>query len=175
MPTPKHTHVVSSTPSRTRLRVSHKRRKSDEMLRIANALKSRTDVHDVRINEQTGSIVIHHSDENGTRENILATLQDLGIILASITGTEMPSMDGKSAVAEDFTSAVYDLNQRVGNITNGIVDLRLLIPIGFALLAIRQAARNGWQIEAAPWYALAYYAFDSFIKLHYTQDKSLEK
>lgn len=172
MPTSKHTHVVSSTPGRTRLRVSQKRRSQEEMTRIAHALKAHPQISDVRTNVQTGSIVVHHSEADGCCHEILATLQDLGIVIGGIAGIEIPSPNGKSAVAEDFTSAVYDLNQRVGEATNGLIDLRLLIPIGLGTLAIRQLLRNGWQIEAAPWYVLAYYAFDSFIKLHYTQEPS---
>jgi hypothetical protein len=62
------------------------------------------------------------------------------------------------------------LNHWFGLATNGIVNLQLLVPFGLGALALRQLLRYGWQIEAAPWYVLAYAAFDSFIKLHYTRD-----
>lgn len=170
MPTPKRTHIVSNTPTRTRLRVSNKRRTPQEMGRIAKALKKQPTVRDVRTNLQTGSIVIHHDPKANSLDNIVVTLQDLGVILGHITNVEIPLTEGKSAVANDLTSAIADLNQRVGLATNGIVDLRMLVPIGLGTLAVRQLLRQGLQIEAAPWYVLAYYAFDSFIKLHYTHD-----
>lgn len=172
MSTPQHTQIVSSTPHRTRLRVSPKRRTKAEMMRIAEAFKASPDVSEVRTNLQTGSIVVHHDYRHKSLEDISATLQDLGIILGTVVGVEMPLMNGKSAVASNLTSAVSDLNQRVGESTQGIVDLRFLIPVGLGILAIRQLLRNGWQIEAASWYVLAYYAFDSFIKLHYTEEPS---
>lgn len=175
MTTPKHTHIVSSTPSRTRLRVSQKRRTPQEMKRIANALNASSDVHEVRTNHQTGSIVIHHASDSNSLDNIVATLNDLGVILGSIADVKLPSLEGKSEVASNVTAAVADLNQRVGQATNGIIDLRMIIPIGFGALALRQLLREGLQIEAAPWYALAYYAFDSFIKLHYTQEPSTDE
>jgi hypothetical protein len=84
-------------------------------------------------------------------------------------------MNGKSEMASDLTTAISDLNKQVGLATNGVVDLRLLVPVGLGALAIRQLLRNGLQIEAAPWYVLAYYAFDSFIKLHYTAEPSTTK
>ncbi len=170
MTAPKHTHVVSSTPSRTRLRVSEKRRNSEKMAQIVNALKAHPEVHDIRTNVQTGSIVIYHAHQDNSLEEISAILQDLGIILSSTTGTELPFSQGKSEVAADLTSAVSDLNERVGQATDGVVDLRLLVPVGLAALALRELSRTGWEFETAPWYVLAWYAFDSFIKLHYTAE-----
>ncbi len=171
----KHTHIVSSTPSRTRLRVSQKRRNPQEMKQIANALEASPEVHEVRANVQTGSIVVYHAPHSRILDNLCATLKDLGVILSNVAEVEVPEMQGKSEVASDLTSAVADLNQRVGLATNGVIDLRMLIPLGLGALAIRQGLRNGWLIEAAPWYVLAYYAFDSFIKLHYTAEPPTDK
>lgn len=170
MPTQKHTHVVSSTPRRTRLRVPPKRRNPQEMARISKALQAHPDVHDVRTNVQTGSIVVHHAHKDNSLDEISGVLQDLGIILCSISNVELPFTQGKSEVAADLTDAVADLNERVGQATHGFVDLRMLVPVGLATLSLRELIRNGWEIEAAPWYVLAWYAFDSFIKLHYTAE-----
>lgn len=168
----KHTEIVSRTPTRTRVKVSQKRRNPKEMARIASAIRANPTVCDVQTNVQTGSIVVHHEQYSNSLENITGTLQDLGIILGKIAGIEIPTEPGKSEMAKGLTDAVVDLNQRVGLATEGIIDLRFLIPVGLGALAIRQLMRNGLQLEAAPWYVLAYYAFDSFIKLHYTHDQS---
>ncbi|MEW6498370.1 MAG: HMA2 domain-containing protein [Cyanobacteriota bacterium] len=170
MPTPKYTHVVSSTPGRTRLRVSPKRRNHQEMARIANALKAHPEVHEVRTNVQTGSIVVHHAHNDRWHDEMIAILQDLGIILGSVADVEEPLSGGKSEVAADITSVVKDLNERFGLVTNGVVDLRMLFPMGLAALSLRELMQNEWEFEAAPWYVLAWYAFDSFIKLHNTSD-----
>jgi len=50
--------------------------------------------------------------------------------------------------------------------TNGVADLRLLLPLGFGALALRQVLDKGFELEEIPWYTLAWYAFDSFVKLH---------
>ncbi len=84
-------------------------------------------------------------------------------------------MRTSSEVASNLTDAVADLNKRVAQATNGVVDLRWLIPVGLGALAVRQLRRNGLKIETAPWYVLAYYAFDSFIKLHYTRTQRQQK
>lgn len=170
MSTPKHTHVVSSTPERTRLRVSHKRRHPQEMARIAKALNAHPEVHDVRTNVETGSIVVHHAYNDNSLDELSAVLQDLGVILGSTIDVDLPLSEGKSEVATNITSAISDLNERVGKATDGVVDLRMLVPTALGLLSLRQLLENGWEIETVPWYVLAWYAFDSFIKLHYTTE-----
>lgn len=164
----KHTHIASSTPSRTRIKLSQKRRNADEMARIVHALKEHPQILDIRPNINTGSIVIYHAENDGTVENIQAVLQDLGIILGDIV--DVPIVEGKSGVAKDLTNAISDLNQRVGQASGGVVDLRFLVPVGLGTLAIYQLLQKGWQFETVPWYVLAWYSFDSFIKLHYTSD-----
>jgi hypothetical protein len=141
------------------------------MGRITTAFKAHPEVHDVRANVHTGSIVVHHAHKDNSLDEITAVLQDLGVILGSATDVDPPFIPGKSGVAEDLTSAVSDLNQRVGVATNGAVDLRMLVPVGLATLAVRELIRNGWEFETAPWYVLTWYAFDSFIKLHYTAEQ----
>lgn len=160
-----HTHIVSQTPTRTRLRLSYKRRNKAEVDRIVNYLKQQPGVKDIQTNQNTGSMVIEHTPHSQAATDLRASLKDLGVILTNVTGIELPE-SGKSTVAEDFTSAIEDLNRRVGEATGHAIDLRVLVPSGLAVLALRQLLLRGWQIEAAPWYVLAYYAFDSFIKLH---------
>jgi hypothetical protein len=163
-----HTRIVSSTPGRTRVRVSEKRRTMEEMGRLAERLKERLNAIDAQINVQTGSIVLQHP-QNGLEE-VCSVLKDLGVILTGLTDTGVVWAGGRTRAASEITGAVYRLNHWFGLATNGIVNLQLLVPFGLGALALRQLLRYGWQIESAPWYVLAYAAFDSFIKLHYTRD-----
>ena len=79
------------------------------------------------------------------------------------TGVEIP---GKS-----LTDAISDLEGRLGFSTERILNLRLLVPLGFGVLALLQLARRGFQIESAPWYILAYFAFESFTRLNSPDEK----
>ncbi|MFA9460642.1 hypothetical protein [Thiohalorhabdus methylotrophus] len=117
----------------------------------------------MEIRSRTGSLIVHH--EPGALTDIKAVLEDLGILLAGTTdvGTELERGAGPGSV---LINAVNDLNRRLRLSSRGLLDLRILVPAGFAGLAVRQALRHGLQIEAAPWYLLAYLAFDSFVKLH---------
>lgn len=155
------TRVVSSTPGRLRIRVAPQYRQSGAMADIAKALNARPHVNQVRINVQHGSITINHKGEDGTLDDVFATLRDLGIIFRDVT-------EGNTEAAADLTSAVVDLNKRVKQATNGLVDLRFLFPLGLSTLAVRQLIIKGLQFETIPWYVLAWYAFDSFMKLHST-------
>lgn len=74
--------------------------------------------------------------------------------------------NGRSEVAKDMMNVAHDLNNDVAKITSGALDLRLLVPVGLGTLAVTQLLKKGLQIEEIPWYTLAWYAFDSFVKLN---------
>jgi len=59
-----------------------------------------------------------------------------------------------------------DLDQRLSKATNGKFDIKLLVPTGLGLLALRQIAINGFGLGTVPGYVLLWYTFDSFYKLH---------
>lgn len=60
------------------------------------------------------------------------------------------------------------LDRRLRRATGDRVDLRTLLPIGFAALAVREIIVTSGQLPAIPWYVLLWYAFDSYLKLHGT-------
>ncbi|MCC5661659.1 hypothetical protein LC608_32890 [Nostoc sp. XA010] len=163
-PKPISTKVVSSTPGRLRLRVAYSHRQSEKMQGIGKALSANSHITQVKTNVHHGSIVINHDSQDGSLENVLATLKNLGIVFADVT-------KGNTEAAAGVSSAVVDLNQRVKQSTDGAFDLRILFPLGLASLSVRQLLNKGLQLEVIPWYVLAWYAFDSFIKLHGTSQK----
>lgn len=167
-----HTHIVSSTPRRTRIKVSAKRRTPEELARLAEALNQSPKVDNVSVNAHTGTILVQHEDKS--LNDIFSVMRDLGVILKIPTGIDIPTSDGKTMVANELADAVADLNRRLGLATNGFLNLRSLIPVGLGALAVVQLLRRGLQFEAVPWYFLAYASFDSFVKLHYSREISSE-
>jgi hypothetical protein len=155
--------VISHTPGRIRIRFAPKHRHRDRMQKITNTLKEHLAIYQVRSNVAGGSITVRYAKEHLNSQDIHAILRDLGIVFEEVAL-------GRSAMATSVTDAVTDLNYRVGKATDGAIDLRLIVPLGFAALALRQLRVQGWNLELIPWYVLAWYAFDSFIKLHYTSD-----
>jgi hypothetical protein len=73
-----------------------------------------------------------------------------------------------SLAASRLVGRLSVANRSVHEASAGRVDLRFLVPAGFAALSVRQLLRTGPKLASMPWYALAYYAFDSFVKLHGT-------
>lgn len=152
------TKIVSDTPGRLRLRIAPKNRKSEDIQKIVTALEAHPNITQVQTNISQGSITIKHEGED-SRGNTIAALKDLGIIFGDIA-------EGKSEAAAEVSNAVVDLNKRVRESTDGLVDLRFLFPLGLGCLSIRQLMAKGLQIDIIPWYVLAWYSFDSFLKLH---------
>ncbi|MGQ4648233.1 HMA2 domain-containing protein [Lyngbya aestuarii] len=162
--------IVSRTPGRIRFRVVPCSRQKDQLEQITRSLKERLGIYRVRTNAASGSITVFHALEHLSFDDVKAILRDLGIIFLEVTQREPIETKGKSEVAAGIANTVTDLNQRVGQATSGVVDLRFLLPLGFAALSLRQLVAKGLQLEIIPWYVLAWYSFDSFIKLHYTSE-----
>ena len=156
-----HTQIVSSTARRTRIRLSRKSRHPKEMARIAEALQTFPYVSRVQINLNAGTIIVHHDEE--ALEDIKSKLKDLGVILMAAVGVETSSLS--------LSDAVSDIARHLGLGTKGILNLKLLVPLGFGALAVLQLARQGLQFGSAPWYLIAYFAFDSYIKLNSPEEK----
>jgi Heavy metal associated domain 2 len=154
------TKIISDTPGRLRLRIAQKHRKAEQMQPLVNTLQDNSNISQVRMNLDQGSITINHEGED-SRNNLMATLKDLGIIFGDII-----EVHTEAAIA--VSNPVIDLNQRVKQATEGQLDIRVLFPFGLGCLAIRQLIIKGLQFDIIPWYVLAWYAFDSFIKLHGT-------
>jgi hypothetical protein len=165
-PTPIHIKIVSNTPGRLRLRVSHQHRQQEAIAKISNTLRSVfSGVDNIKTNVNTGSITVYYTGENGSFEDIVCKLRRLGIIISDV-------LPGKSEAAANLTTTMTNLNQQVHQATKGSADLRVVIPLTFGVFALRQLLSKGPGLKTAPWYVLAWYAFDSFMKLHYTSEPS---
>jgi hypothetical protein len=150
---------------RTRIRVSRKRKNREEMARLARALEEFPSVSRVDANLQTGTLLVYH--EEGALEDIRCRLRDLGVILMAASGVELPT--------QWFTNAVSDLDMRISSQTKGLLNLKTLVPVGLGALAILQLVRRGLQLEGAPWYILAYFAFESFRRLNAPDEKTAQE
>lgn len=71
-----------------------------------------------------------------------------------------------SHLSSDLMMTVGKLNEFARRMTDGEIDLYLLVPLGLSAFALRQLLVKGWELEEIPWYVLAWYAFDSFMKFH---------
>ncbi|MBO9999883.1 MAG: hypothetical protein J7641_12925 [Cyanobacteria bacterium SID2] len=152
--------LMSHTPGRLRFRVASVHRHPSTMAQIAQILQVGP-VERVRINPCNGGVTIYYDRDRAGIDRIEATLQELPIAFKT-------SISDRSEAATHLTDTIAAVNRQVDRATEGEIDLRFLVPLGFGTLALRQLMVEGLQLEVIPWYALAWYAFDSFIKLHYT-------
>ena len=157
-----HTKIVSSTPGRTRIKVSRKRRNPEEMARLAEALQASPDVSEVRTNLYAGTLIVHHKEK--TLADIKSELKDLGVIVMAASGMETSPLS--------LTDAVSDLQNQIGPAVANLLDFKLLVPLGFGALAALQLARRGLEMGGAPWYLLAYFAFESYVKLNRPEENA---
>ncbi len=162
--------IVSQTPGRVRLRVTPSHRQQQKIAPIVNDLKARLEIYRVKTNLPTGSITVLHGRELLSSQDICTVLQDLGVNLLEVTKEPRSSVSSSSSAAAVIETAT-DLNRRVKTATNDAIDLRFVFPLSLGVLAIRQLVVKGWQLEIIPWYVLAWYAFDSFIKLNSTNEQ----
>lgn len=161
------TTVVSNTPKRLRLRVTTKNHKPEQIQRLHSALENNPNINYVRSNVQNGTITIGHNGNLGSQDNIIATLKNLGVLFQDLT-------QGDTQAASQVANRLSDLNKRIQRATKGSLDLKILFPFGLAALSIRQLLLKGLQFETIPWYVLAWYAFDSFVKLHSDDEKQTQ-
>ena len=157
--------IVSQTPGRVRLRLPPRHRQQQKIIPLVKALQARLEIYRVRTNIPTGSITILHGRELLSSQDLLLILQDLGVNLVEITREPRGSIYSSASAAAVIKTAT-GLNRQVKTATNEAIDLRFLFPLSLGVLAMRQLIVKGWQLELIPWYVLAWYAFDSFIKLN---------
>ena len=158
--------IVSQTPGRIRLRVFPAHRHQQKIAPIVNSLRARLEVERVKTNIPRGSITLLYGRELLSSEDMRIVLQDLGINLVEVIKEPRRAVSSSSSAAAEVLKTATDLNQRVKTATNDAVDLRFLLPLSLGVVAVRQLIVKGWQLDLIPWYVLAWYAFDSFIKLN---------
>jgi hypothetical protein len=157
--------VVHASPGRVRLRVDRSSTDLTALTTVAQRLTAQNGTYDLGLNEATRSLLIRYDPAIRDLPSVLEAISASGVqILTADTSTSSESAQQPNTLAEAVETTTGRLNEWVGHRTNGAADLRTLVPAGFALLALREVLSG--RAGAAPWYALAWYAFDSFWKLH---------
>ena len=158
--------ILSQTPGRIRIKVASSPHQIEQIDLIVVDLKNQLEIERVRTNFHSGTITIFYNPQSINAVNILNRLTNLGLVFSDKLKKSSSYSPQYSIATVEVTKVTKNLNQRIRHTTKGLVDLSFLIPLSFGLLAWRQLMVKGWQLEIIPWYVLAWYAFDSFIKLH---------
>lgn len=156
--------IVSQVHGRLRLRVRDKSSENQQINQLVKTLREHLAIYRVRWSSASCSVTIFYGKELLTYQELKKLLETEGIIWINSQVTLEPFIPSELTINLENLGNQWD--QNVKKITQNNLDLRILIPIFFALFSLRQLWRKGFLIDAIPWYTLAWYSFDSFLKLN---------
>lgn len=148
--------VVSAVPGRIRLRAD--RASAAALGAVADALGSWPQIAAVDHRPRSGSIVVRFDPVHASA--VADGLLELGVDLRAGVPLSVPSPPA-SAVASAAAAGNAAVARRLGG-----TDLRALVPLGLGLMAARRAMRGEERLADAPWYVLAWYASETYLKFH---------
>jgi hypothetical protein len=122
-------------------------------------------VLDVSANPATGSLLVRF-DLDDPIDLIVDGLRVAGLEVISTVEPALEHVPTHSSGASLVRHVMRMANARLHVATGGNVDLRLIVPALYLILAVRNLARQRGRLRDASWYQLLYWAFDSFVKLH---------
>ncbi len=155
--------LVHASPGRLRLRLPRAALENGLLGRAERALLALPGVQQVRANALASSLVVVYDQSVVAAPTVLGALTDVGFVLAD-PAPGPDAREGGSEMGRSIEDFFGGADERLVRLTRGATDLRTLVPLGLAALAAREVLRG--RVGAAPWYTLAYWAFDSFVKLH---------
>jgi hypothetical protein len=125
-------------------------------------------VHAVRATARTESLVVTFDPTMLDQSTIARQLHSRRLLTLELIDPDHYSRITKppSEVAFGVKRIFHEVDVRLGELTEGKWDLRSVVPCVFGVMALRALIANPASLGAAPWYVLAWYAFDSFWKLN---------
>jgi hypothetical protein len=177
----RHGHIVSQAPGRIRVRLHRAHRDPAELAQIERGLTQQDGIAAVATNPRTGSVLVQYDRHALSKDEVVSMLYDVGVVAREVLGAEdVPPELGRevaphSATATGLLDALTDLDNRVSRLTGGRFDVKLLVPAGLGLIALRQIMTTGLGLAEVPGYVLIWYTFDSFYKLHQRRTLSAVK
>ena len=163
-PVPEKVFLEHWMPGRARLRVP-KPRTPARVRRVAGRAGRMRRVKNVSANATTGSLLITFSADDPI-DLLVDDMRIAGLEIISPPAPQRPTLQTQSTGAAVVRRVMSTVNARLHLATHGHADLRLVLPAFYLLLAARNYRRQTGQLRDAPWYQLAWWAFDSFFKLH---------
>jgi hypothetical protein len=159
--------VAHAVPGRVRIKLDPALLDGERGERLRRALLALPDVEEIRLTPRTGSIVLVYDPDALNTRSLIARIRDARLLaldppVDDLYASQVPLSDTAKGIRRTFSGA----NARLSEITEGKWDLRSVVPFAFGALALRSLMADPGAIAAAPWYALAWYAFDSFWKLN---------
>ena len=160
--------VVHQIPGRARVKLDRRELDPEMLVRIEQTVGSAPGIYECTVNRATGSLLLRYDEERVD----LAQLVRLPEATSGTTGAgrARPGSDDKPEHLSAWAHAVNRwfgrLDKRLRVASEDRFDVKMVVPIAFGTLAIRQFIAQAGSLPTIPWYVVAWYAFDSYLKLH---------
>jgi len=173
---PKRGRVVHAVPGRLRVKLNREELTEEFSRELRASMTAVQGVQEVRTTPRTGSVVIHYDpaelDVGGLID--LARTANLLALDALAADPYAAKRVPTSLTARRIKRTFHEVDVRLSELSSGRWDLRSVVPVAFGALAVRQIIRDFGELGAAPWYVLAWYAFDSFWKFNQERHHAAE-
>lgn len=163
--------VMHAIPGRTRLRWRRLKGDSGAAREIHRRLSAIDGIHQVEVNPNTGSVIVHHEPEAmESLEFLLAVAAAFGLGLGE-TEELSELLKGLEQGAEltdltkDLSKIGEEINARLAKATGGQLDMRTALPLVLALLGIRSLIVSD-VLTSPKWYDYLWFAFGSYFILN---------
>jgi hypothetical protein len=164
----RHGRIVHATKGRIRIKLDREALTPELVDDLRAALSRTPGVTSVEARPRTGSVIVGYDPSQLDADEVANILHASASVNLEAPPEPAPraATGTVSTTAHTIHRAFHEVDVRIAGVTGGRWDLRTAVPIAFALLAVRQIVVGGVQASTAPWYVLAWYAFDSFYKLN---------
>lgn len=147
--------VVARSPGRVRVRLPRGAGSAADLAQIGSLLEERAGVRSARINGGARSLVVTFDPVVIDLDELLQRLQDAGY--RGHTAEPAPARM-RPAVAGSVASAFAASPEQARRLEGS----RLTVTVALGALSARQLAWNGFQLDKAPWYTFAWYAYSLY-------------
>ena len=157
--------MVHASPGRIRAKVPREAFDGPHLRQVEDALLAVDGVQSVKRNPAASSVLVTYDPAVVTVPALFAALADQHVtIVAPEEEERSPGRGGsRSLVARWLAMPFQQSDRKLAEATEHTIDVRTLLPIGLAALAAREVLSG--RAHMAPWYTLAWWAFDSYLKL----------
>lgn len=148
--------VVARSPGRARVRLPRGAGSAADLAQIGSLLQERAGVRSARTNGGARSVVVDFDPVAVDLDELLQCLQEAGY--RSRAAEPAPPRMPSRAVVGSVTSAFAASSEQARRLE----DSGLTATVAMGVISARQLARNGFQLDRAPWYTFAWYAYSLY-------------
>jgi hypothetical protein len=162
-------------PGRIRIKVTGARDDADYFAVVRRLISELSGVESVRVNATSSSIVVAYNPSDlvfrirlreSSAVNEWLDLTDAGGVFAAMdeaVATGVRYLEQHSRLAESVVSTAEQLDTHLRRVSDGYLDLKLLLPLGVAVATSLHKARA----KGTPmWMTMGIFAFNAFLNLH---------